>query len=328
MTPLEKSIRLSAARWYLKLRENDEDDSERRRFEAWLLADRSHQHAYQAVEATMEDFNSSARLKTLTAAARQDQFFQEKKHQKKINKLGSGIAVMLLCIGLGFFGRSQYMAWQAAPLSNALKRTAIAQLSTHTLDDGSVVTLNANSSMDVTFYRHQRLVKLKHGEAVFEVKKDTARPFVVLTEQAKVTVLGTRFAVNQLSKKVRISVDHGLVEIARADGVGQSLILHNGEVAEITALANPHKVNRPANNGFSFMQGRIVFDRADMFEVADTLSRYRTPTVKALFLGDNTPKVNAVLNTVELEGFLQTLPQFSPVQLQVTHEALVIQPKQ
>lgn len=39
MTPLEKSIRLSAARWYLKLRENDEDDSERRRFEAWLLAE-------------------------------------------------------------------------------------------------------------------------------------------------------------------------------------------------------------------------------------------------------------------------------------------------
>ena len=321
----EDMIRQAAARWYVRMREVAPDSPERTTFEVWLLSDRRHQAAYQTIEATMDDFSSTARLKELSNALSQKLYFEQTARRKKISKLGSGLAVMLVCVGLGLLGRTQYVQWQAAPLSSEMQTTAVAQMLKRTLEDGSVVTANANSAMEIVFYRHQRLVKLSRGEAIFEVTKDPERPFVVETPQARVTVLGTRFAVNQLSKKVRISVDHGRVQVLRKDGYGQTLILGNGEVAEIEHDA-PHKVNRNAADSFSFTSGRIIFDRADMFEVADTLSRYRNPTVKAVFFGDQTPKVNAVLKVSEVESFIQTLPQSVPVALQHRGDTLVLAP--
>lgn len=321
----EDMIRQAAARWYVRMREVAPDSPERTTFEVWLLSDRRHQVAYQTIEATMDDFSSTARLKELSNALSQKLYFEQTARRKKISKLGSGLAVMLVCVGLGLLGRTQYVQWQAAPLSSEMQTTAVAQMLKRTLEDGSVVTANANSAMEIVFYRHQRLVKLSRGEAIFEVTKDPERPFVVETPQARVTVLGTRFAVNQLSKKVRISVDHGRVQVLRKDGYGQTLILGNGEVAEIEHDA-PHKVNRNAADSFSFTSGRIIFDRADMFEVADTLSRYRNPTVKAVFFGDQTPKVNAVLKVSEVESFIQTLPQSVPVALQHRGDTLVLAP--
>jgi transmembrane sensor len=326
MNKSDDAIKQAAARWYMRMREAAPDATERTTFEVWLLSDRRHQAAYSLIESTMDDFSSTQRLKQLSNALTQKAYFEQSARRKKITKLGSGLAVMLLCLGLGFLGHTQYQTWQAAPLSTQLQTTTVAEIATRTLDDGSVVTANANSALEIVFYRHQRLVKLTRGEAIFEVTKDPERPFVVETQQAKVTVLGTRFAVNQLSSKVRISVDHGRVQVARADGNQNALILHDGEVAEITQTTAPHKVNRYAADSFSFASGRIVFDRADMFEVAETLSRYRQPVVTALFNGENTPKVNAVLKTVEIESFISTLPRSVPVTLHKKQNELVIAP--
>lgn len=326
MNKHEDSIKQAAARWYMRMREAAPDAPERTTFEVWLLSDRRHQAAYQLIESTMDDFSSTERLKDLSNALSQKQYFEQSARRKKLSKLGSGLAVMLLCVGLGFIGRTQYQTWQAAPLSTQVQTTAVAQIAKRTLDDGSVITANANSALEIVFYRHQRLVKLTRGEAIFEVTKDPERPFVVETQQAKVTVLGTRFAVNQLSKKVRISVDHGRVQVARADDAEKTLILRDGEVAEIMQDAAPLKVNRYAADSFSFTSGRIVFDQADMFEVAETLSRYRQQSVTAMFFGDHTPKVNAVLKTAEIEDFIHTLPRSVPVTLKTRENALVIEP--
>lgn len=328
MSKHDESIKQAAARWYMRMREAAPDAPERTTFEMWLMSDRRHQAAYQLIESTMDDFSSTERLKDLSNALSQKLFFEQTARRKKLSKLGSGLAVMLLCVGLGFIGRNQYQQWQAEPLSTQVQTTAVAQIAKHTLEDGSVITANANSALEIVYYRHQRLVKLNRGEAIFEVTKDAERPFVVETQQAKVTVLGTRFAVNQLSKKVRISVDHGRVQVARADGTEQALILQNGEVAEISQQSQaPTKVNRNAADSFTFASGRIVFDRADMFEVAETLSRYRKQPINAVFNGDQTPKVNAVLKVSELEAFVQTLPRSVPVTLKHQPDALVIEPR-
>lgn len=320
-------IKQAAARWYMRMREAAPDAPERTTFEVWLLSDRRHQAAYRLIESTMDDFSSTDRLKELSNALTQKLYFEQTARRKKISKLGSGLAVMLLCVSLGFLGHTQYQTWQAEPLSTHVQTTAVAQIVKRTLDDGSVITANANSALEIVYYRTQRLVKLTRGEAIFEVTKDAERPFVVETKQAKVTVLGTRFAVNQLSKKVRISVDHGRVQVARADGMEKALILRDGEVAEIQQEAAPFKVNRYAADSFGFASGRIVFDQTDMFEVAETLSRYRQQPVKALFAGDQTPKVNAVLKVSELEDFIQTLPRSVPVVLKNKQGALVIESK-
>lgn len=325
MSTLPDIIKQAAIRWYMQMRDAAPDAPERIAFEAWLLADVRHQNAYRLVTSTMEDFTSTERLKNLSEALAQKQHFAKTERSRKLTKLGSGIAVLLVCLGLGWFGQYQYAAWQAMPIAQHSQNTAIAQISQRKLEDGSVITASANSELDITFYRHQRVVHIKRGEAIFDVAKDNERPFVVHTAQANVTVLGTRFAVNQLSNRVRVSVDHGRVQVARADGVQTPLLLRDGEVAEIVAHDAPKRINRNAIDAFGFAKGFIVFDQADMQEVAETLSRYRQPPVYAQFSGQNSPKVNAVLKTKEIDDFIYSLPKSLPVTLRQTAHQLIIQ---
>lgn len=64
-----------------------------------------------------------------------------------------------------------------------------------TLPDGTHVTMNATSSLTYSpkdFNRDERCVNF-NGEAYFDVTKNKAVPFIVVTEEMKVKVLGTKF---------------------------------------------------------------------------------------------------------------------------------------
>jgi transmembrane sensor len=53
-------------------------------------------------------------------------------------------------------------------------------------------------------------------EALFEVKHDAQRPFIVLTQAARVRAVGTRFDVCQHGTATTVSVIEGVVQIATA----------------------------------------------------------------------------------------------------------------
>jgi transmembrane sensor len=137
---------------------------------------------------------------------------------------------------------------------------------------------------------------------------------VVETGTAKITVLGTRFAVNKLSKLVRVSVDHGRVQIESTSLEGAPvLVLQAGQVAEILPQRAPARMTRNAEDAFGFAQGRLVFDKADLDELAETLSRYHaTPLVAT---GNSPARVTAVININNSGQFIQSLPDIAPVQV-------------
>ncbi|WP_460670057.1 FecR family protein [Larkinella ripae] len=97
-------------------------------------------------------------------------------------------------------------------------KTAYGQMQTITLPDGSVVTLNANSTLSRTAdwqTAGRREVRLT-GEAFFDVNKKPAgqpMPFVVHTGAADVVVLGTRFNVNTRHARMQVVLQEGKVKV-------------------------------------------------------------------------------------------------------------------
>lgn len=91
--------------------------------------------------------------------------------------------------------------------------TANAQVKSIELSDGSLVTLNNNSSITFKrFFWNSRTLKLK-GEAFFEVKHDKNRPFSVNTSTLLVNVLGTSFVVRTAEKEKLVAVITGKVNV-------------------------------------------------------------------------------------------------------------------
>lgn len=90
------------------------------------------------------------------------------------------------------------------------------QVLTDTLPEGTIVTLNRQSSIR---YRKMlagdtRSVELE-GEAFFNVTPDKDKPFIVHTKGLNIKVIGTSFNVKTSGGKTEVIVETGMVEITK-----------------------------------------------------------------------------------------------------------------
>ena len=92
--------------------------------------------------------------------------------------------------------------------------TRIGEQKTVTLADGSSVVLNTGSQLEERISGEQRLVRLVRGEALFTVKPDDTRPFLVLVGSGAVRALGTAFAVYLHDENIEVTVVEGQVELS------------------------------------------------------------------------------------------------------------------
>ena len=86
--------------------------------------------------------------------------------------------------------------WWPHPTNHYHLSSNVAEQKQLMLPDGSTIKLNADSRVAIAFDDDKRQVYLLHGDAHFEVAKDTARPFKVRYQDHEFVALGTAFTVN------------------------------------------------------------------------------------------------------------------------------------
>jgi transmembrane sensor len=92
-------------------------------------------------------------------------------------------------------------------------RTAPGQTTRIQLPDGSHVTLDADSELNVVLTSHRRALTLARGEGYFEVAEDHSRPFVVQAGATRVTAVGTAFNIRRSAHRTVVAVLEGKVEV-------------------------------------------------------------------------------------------------------------------
>jgi len=111
--------------------------------------------------------------------------------------------------------------------------TDIGEYKKQQLEDGSTLWLNSNSKVTVAFSENYRRIELITGEAHFEVKKDTSRPFEVYSMNRLVRALGTAFSVHKMKDHVEVLVSEGTVELAIVD---EMLVLKPDDLSDSTDI--------------------------------------------------------------------------------------------
>ena len=91
------------------------------------------------------------------------------------------------------------------------------------LADGSVVTLNTDSQVDVAYTAVERRLRLGRGEANFSVRQDPLRPFIVQAGGVAVRAVGTAFNVRLDPATVEVLVTEGSVRVDDATS-GRNLL--------------------------------------------------------------------------------------------------------
>lgn len=144
------------------------------------------------------------------------------------------------------------------------------------LSDGSRVWLNAASSLrfPATFSTDKRKVELT-GEGYFEVAKNKAKPFEVVTGNAVVEVLGTHFNINAYNDEaeVRTTLLEGSVNV-RGENSGATIV--PGEQAVLTNTSNKVgvKKNVDVEEVTAWKNGLFQFKQADVQTIMRQIARW------------------------------------------------------
>jgi transmembrane sensor len=156
--------------------------------------------------------------------------------------------------------------------------TSIGEQRSITMEDGSIVELNARSKVRIAFNERQRDVELLEGQALFRVAKDHQRPFVVHAGMTSVRAVGTQFDVNRKSSGTVVTVLEGRVAVLSAEPTVSEpqILLASGEQMRVTPT-EVRKVESPdLEAATAWTQHLLVFDGTALGEVIEEFGRHST----------------------------------------------------
>lgn len=144
-------------------------------------------------------------------------------------------AVVLLAGGVGLATRNYTMDRLSAKVETVYVPAGKSmQL---TLEDGTRMWLNSGTEIEypAVFSRKSRDVKIYSGEVLFDVAKDTRRPFNVDTYASVISVLGTRFnvAVDEAGQDFSAALLRGSIKVVNKLSSGEEYILKANQMVKM-----------------------------------------------------------------------------------------------
>lgn len=297
--PVSARVLDAAIAWQLRLDSGSGSAEEQAEFAHWHGASEEHARAWMQLGMLDQRFNAAA------GPARQALLQSRATLRQRVRKVGSGLASVVLVAGL----LSWVSTYQSLGYWLADQRTATGEQRSLRLTDGTLISLNTHSAVDIRFDGKERLIVLHEGEISIETGHKDDRPFVVATEDGRMRALGTRFLVKVEDQGTRLSVLQSAVA-AKPQDSGDEQILREGQQVLMShdRLGQIAGLNIGAD---AWTRGMLVVDNVRLEDLIEELGRYRSgylgvaPEVADLRITGSFPLTDTNL---ALTSLLPTLP--------------------
>jgi len=309
-----------ATEWFVRLRADDADIEDLTRFRRWVEENPENATAYARVRQSWTAVGDQAstpeimlgRRDALEDARRAARGRWDPSQARWMRPAVAAIACVLLVV-------TSVGAWMWWSRANAgVYTTGVGERRTLTLADGSVVTLDARSRIQVKYRDRERLIDLTQGQARFDVAKDPSRPFRVSAGQETVLALGTQFNVELMADSLLVTLIEGRVavmpeapsprtepaaqiDLAAGEGLkvrhdGKRIRLPKVDIARVTAWQN----------------GKLFFDNEPLASAAERINRYAREQIQVdASAADVT--VSGVFNAGDARAFVEAITAYFPV---------------
>jgi transmembrane sensor len=285
---ITEAVSNQAAEWFIRLRDRDLTAADRRRYVRWLKHSPSHIAEFMRlcqlygrvkrakVPALLPEDEASNIISLVPAAQlspaepRRPLFFDSRRVR---------FAAAACCLAL--VAVIANIAFSSNTIETHLSEWRQVQLA-----DGSIVSAGANTLLQVDYEKTVRRIHLLRGEAMFQVTKDPARPFIVNAGGAAARAVGTRFGVDRREDSVRVTVAEGTVAVVRGD---QAAALERAlDLSVVTQLVKDERVDVPFNapaifqlrkekvnstQALAWAQGQLIYQNGTLGEAVREFNR-------------------------------------------------------
>jgi transmembrane sensor len=326
-TDLPRSA-IEAASWDARLRSPLCSDADRDAFAEWCAADPANARALHQLKSALsglhEHYASSPQLRGF-----RDQALA---HRPR----GRWRAVAAGVLAASVVGLGGLIAWKTMPVGTGVHapqvsvfQTALRQYSRITLSDGSTITLDSKSRVEVAYTDRERRLRLLAGRARFDVAKDPRRPFEVDAGARRVVAVGTTFDILLGSGGTRVTMLHGQVRTFHLDRnaavqeLGPDLVAGEQLVSSQSAPADKVSEVGPVSAD-NWATGRILFRDTPLADAIDEVNLY---TDKPIVIGDPAirgKRIGGLFLASAPDQFVDALTQYFSLRIKPDPQAVVL----
>jgi transmembrane sensor len=313
------TLQQQASHWVTRIHSSDCTDAERYAFDKWLAESKNHRIAYQQVLAFWQQLAQiEPHANTELEAARA--YLRDKRQARRqfSGKRATTVLSLLLVMSASPF----FWSW----INTQNYHTAKGEHTSIALSDGSHIELNTDTELSVQYTDNARSVKLHHGEALFTVIHNSAKPFAVTAANGVITDIGTRFNVYQQASKVSVTVLEGEVSITTTDNPTPHTVKPNQQLSyddkgQITPIKSVD-----INTLTAWQKKQLVFKGQALIVVVEQLARYHDVSLQIADPRLQALKVSGSFPSDDLPVALNTIANALPIKITSTGiTAFVIQ---
>lgn len=315
---------------------------EEKKWEQWLEADASRQSLversralYKLPFAQIEETDTQLQFQRLKnrfhKRGKKKKQYDYGKRSHSSNRWGayavaaSIVLTLVVVYALGLFSSSPHFK---------TIHTGFAEKDTLALSDGSMIILNANSTLRYNtkgIDKKDRRITL-HGEAYFAIKHRPGRTLKVITKNGVVKDIGTKFDVNTRNNKTQVVLADGRLKVTAKDTSTaikhKSYIMQPGELAIISGTNQPitiHKINIAFYT--SWIHNKMIFDDTPFRKIVQRIeATYGVHiVVRDHQLLDQ--KITGSVGTADLTILLKGLSQTLDVRIKHKGAEIIVAPK-
>ncbi|KIY41896.1 iron dicitrate transport regulator FecR [Pseudomonas sp. 10-1B] len=298
--PISAAIVEQASHWLMLQWGGELDKDQQRRFAEWRTADPEHERAWQRLEQLQSTLGGVSADTALTVLRE----LPDARRRQTLKLLGT----LLLAGGSSYLVQSR-LPWREA-MADLRSRTG--ERLQRTLADGSQLSLNSGSAVDILFSTSERRIRLLAGELLLDSGHEAAqRPLIVDTAVGEIQALGTRFSVYQRDDKCQVELFDGELELRPLHACVRRLQAGQGCWFSATRYGDIG----PANpNAIAWQDGRLIAERTPLREFVAELARHRNGMLRCDPVVASLP-LTGVFPLADTDRVLIALEQSLPVKV-------------
>ena len=308
--PISGAALADAAVWLARLGSEDRSREDEQRLRRWLAESEEHRRAFLEVSACWEAAGGISDPADLS--------FKAPRYETRRAVLAGAAASATIVAAAG-----GWRLWASAPESTV---TEVGEVRRIALADGTALTLDTDSRVDVRLTSSWRTVDLVRGRAYFDVAADRTRPFVVRAAGRTVTALGTAFDVAREPGGVTVLLVEGRVAVQPAEGIDRSAarLMAPGDRLSLRQGELP-RLDRPdIAAAVAWQQGQLVFENCSLSEAVAEMnrySRYRHLSVEEA-IADR--RVSGSYATQNIESFARSVARLIGGEVEMQDDQIVL----
>ena len=320
----------AAGIWCVRMAHGELEGDEWDAFEQWIGQSDAHRAAFEDVVRTWQGVDEIALQPDMIAHRSQALESFGRANRARWSPRAFGLrpllaiaASLVLLVGaIALYGQYAFTTYATGTGERRIVR----------LEDGSRVSLDADTRVRVRYAGGRRELELVQGRAKFDVATDSLRPFTVAAANRIVVARGTAFSVELLGEQVHVILYEGQVAVVDASRperrdaarppTNREVHLSPGRelIASATAARQPQIVPADLARSLTWEAGLLTFEDEPLAAAVERVNRYSDTPLAVADARAARLLVNGVYPSGNSQAFVEGVTGVLPLRVELRHD--------